>query len=124
MASSGDTVPLSLPAAPEPVGSMLIRKGPFTGLKEVPTADLRFRRSEQLRIEVPAVGAAAPAARMLDRTGKAINGLPLTANSRDDADGSRWFTVQVPLFPLAPGDYIVEIASGDHKTLTPFRIVQ
>jgi VWFA-related protein len=123
MAQSGDMLPLSLPAAPEPIGSLLIRKGPFTGLKELPTADLRFRRSEQMRIEVPAVGTAAPTARMLDRTGKAINALPLTANTRDDADGLRWFTVQVPLFPLGPGDYIVEIASGNRKTLTPFRIV-
>jgi VWFA-related protein len=123
MAQSGDMLPLALPAAPEPVGSMLIRKGPFTGLKEVPTADLRFRRSEQMRIEVPAVGTAAPTARMLDRTGKPINAVPLTANTRDDADGSRWFTTQVPLFPLSPGDYLVEISSGSRKTLTPFRIV-
>jgi hypothetical protein len=28
------------------------------------------------------------------------------------------------LFPLAPGDYIVEIAVGSRKVLTPFRIVQ
>jgi VWFA-related protein len=123
MAQSGDMLPLSLLAAPEPVGSLLIRKGPFTGLKEVPTADLRFRRSEQLRIEVPAVGTTAPTARMLDRTGKPINAVPLTANTRDDADGSRWFTTQVPLFPLSPGDYLVEITAGNRKTLTPFRIV-
>jgi VWFA-related protein len=124
MASSGDMVPLSLPAAPEPVGSMIIRKGPFTGLKEVPTADLRFRRSEQMRVEVPAIDKTSPTARLLDRTGKPMTGVPMTAVARDDADGTRWLTAQVPLFPLAPGDYIVEIASGSRRLLTPFRIVQ
>ncbi len=124
LASSGDSLPLTLPAAPDTVGSMIIRKGPFTGLKEVPSADLRFRRSEQLRVEVPAVGTATPTARLLDRNGKVMSGVPVTASTRDDADGSRWLTAQVPLFPLGPGDYIVEIASGSRKVLTPIRIVQ
>jgi hypothetical protein len=53
-----------------------------------------------------------------------MSGVPMTANTRDNPDGSRWLTAQVPLFPLAPGDYIVEIAAGSRKVLTPFRIVQ
>lgn len=124
MATSGDSLPLQVPAAPETIGSMIIRKGPFTGLKEVPSADLRFRRSEQLRIEVPATGSEAPSARLLDRNGKTMSGVPITANARDDADGTRWLTAQVPLFPLGPGDYIVEISAGSRKVLTPIRIVQ
>lgn len=125
MATSSDLIPLPLAAAPEPVGSVIVRKGPFTGLKEVPTADLRFRRSEQMRIEIPAGnGDLTPTARLLDRTGKLMAGVPIAASVRDAADGSRWVVAQVPLFPLAPGDYIVEIAVGSSKTLTPFRVVQ
>jgi VWFA-related protein len=124
LATSSDVVPLPLAARPEPVGSLIIRKGPFTGLKEVPTADLRFRRSEQMRVEVPARGDEAPTARLLDRNGKLMKEVPMTATTRTDQDGSRWYVTQVPLFPLGPGDYIVEIAAGSAKTLTAFRVVQ
>jgi uncharacterized membrane protein len=128
LATSGDLVPLPLPAAPQVFGSLIVRRGPFTGLKEVPTADLRFRRSEQMRIEVPvAVSNASPApetsARLLDRTGKPMP-VPIATALRDDADGSRWATAQVPLVPLSPGDYVVEVTVGSLKTLTPFRMVQ
>jgi hypothetical protein len=123
MATSSDLIPLPLPAAPAAVGSIIIRKGPFTGLKEVPTADLRFHRSEQMRIEIPATSADAPSARLLDRTGKLMAGVPMTATIRTDPDGSRWIATQVPLFPLGPGDYIVEVGAGSTKTLTAFRIV-
>jgi hypothetical protein len=125
MATSSDLIPLPLPAAPAATGSVIMRMVPFTGLKEVQTADLRFRRSEQMRIEVPgASDDAAPTARLLDRNGKLMAGVPITASVRDDADGVRWAGAQVPLFPLAPGDYIVEIAAGNTRTLTPFRVVQ
>jgi hypothetical protein len=105
-------------------GSLIVRRGPFTGLKEVPTADLRFRRSEQMRIEIPTPGSstATTSARLLDRNGKAM-AVPVATAFRDDGDGARWVTAQVPLTPLGVGDYIVEIAIGDVKTLTPFRIV-
>jgi hypothetical protein len=85
---------------------------------------LRFRRSEQMRIELPATGAGTPSARLLDRTGKVMTGVPMTAAAREDPDGSKWITAQVPLFPLGPGDYIVEVAVGSMKTMTPFRVVQ
>lgn len=124
LATSSDVVPLPLPEAPSAYGSVLVRRGPFTGLKEVPTADLRFRRSERLRVEVPASapGGPAPAARLLDRTGKPM-AVPVTAAMRDDGDGFKWLTGEVPLTPLGPGDYIIEITAGDTRTLTPFRVV-
>jgi VWFA-related protein len=124
LATTSDMVPLPLPAAPANYGSLIVRKGPYTGLKEVPTADLRFRRSEQMRVEVPARGTEAPAARLLDRNGKPMSAVPMTATVREDPDGTRWYVTQVPLFPLGPGDYIVEVSAGSVKTLTPFRIVQ
>ncbi len=124
VATSSDVVPLPLPAAPAPYGSLLVRRGPFTGLKEVPTADLRFRRSERLRVEIPAsaVTDSPPSARLLDRNGKPM-AVPVAASARQDTDGMRWLTGELQLTPLGPGDYIVEIAAGSTKTLTPFRIV-
>jgi hypothetical protein len=53
-----------------------------------------------------------------------MTGVPLSATLRDDADGSRWATTQVPLTPLGPGDYIVEVTIGSAKTMTAFRVVQ
>jgi VWFA-related protein len=123
LATSSDVVQLPLPPAPQNYGSLLIRKGPFTGVKEVPTADLRFRRSEQLRVEVPLSGGDSASARLLDRTGKPMTAVPMTATVRADADGTRWMSSQVPLFPLGPGDYLVEMTAGTVKVLTPFRIV-
>jgi VWFA-related protein len=125
LATTSELLPLTIRAAPVINGSLLFRKGPFTGIREVPTADLRFRRSEQMRIDLPAAAAnASGTARLLDRTGKAMTGVPLTVAFRDDPDGSRWAATQVPLSPLGPGDYLVEVSLGTQKTLTPFRVVQ
>jgi VWFA-related protein len=122
-ATTSELVPLTVPAAPAVSGSLLFRRGPFTGLKEVPTADLRFRRSEQMRIEIPANAAdSSGSARLLDRNGRTM-AVPLTVVFRNDPDGSRWATTQVPLTPLAPGDYLVEVRLGSDRTLTPFRMV-
>ena len=50
---SRETARLTIPAAPGSIGALFIRRGPATGNKEVPTADLRFRRNEQIRVEIP-----------------------------------------------------------------------
>jgi hypothetical protein len=122
MSSSSEAVAVALPQAPGSSGAVVIRRGPFTGNKEIPTADLRFRRSEQIRVEIPAIEASAPAARLLDRTGKAL-AVPVSAALRDDTDGTRWCTAQLALAPLAPGDYIIEVVNARTRTLTPFRII-
>jgi hypothetical protein len=119
---SRDTARVEIPAAPASVGALYIRRGPATGNREVPTADLRFRRSEQVKVEVPFASADAPSARLLDRTGKLL-AVPVTAAVRDDADGSRWATAQLALAPLAPGDYVIELSSGAQRMLSSFRIV-
>jgi hypothetical protein len=49
--------------------------------------------------------------------------VPVTAVVRDDADGSRWVTAQLALAPLAPGDYAIEISSGDTRLISAFRVV-
>jgi hypothetical protein len=129
-------VRVTFPLAPDTLGAILIRRGQTTGNKEVPTADLRFRRGELIRVEVPTAEATAVSARLLDRTGKPL-AIPVAAALRDDADGSRWRTAQVSLVPLGVGDYIIELTAeaggagqagrpGDvqKRTLVAFRVVQ
>ena len=101
------SVPVSLPPSPDASGAVFIRRGPVTGNKDVPTADLRFRRSERLRVEVPFGGQTA-AARLLDRTGKPM-AVPVVSNTRQDADGSRWATAELVVAPLGAGDYVIEM---------------
>jgi VWFA-related protein len=119
-----ETVRLAVTPAPDASGAIFIRRGP--GNRETPTADLRFRRSEQVRVEVPAASSGAPAARLLDRTGKEL-AVPVAAAVRDDADGSRWHTAQLALAPLAPADYVIEIRAGgagaEKRAVVAFRVV-
>ena len=120
------TVQVSLPSSPDAGGAIYMRRGPTTGNKDAPTADLRFRRNERVRIDLPTPNGSAVTARLLDRTGKALP-VPLTASIRDAADGSRWQTTELALAPLAPGDYLIELkgeASGEvRRTLVAFRVV-
>ena len=128
---SRETARLAIPAAPDSAGALFVRRGASTGNKEVSTADLRFRRSEQVRVEIPTTGGGAVSARLLDRTGKPL-AVPVTAAVRDDADGSRWATAQLALAPLAPGDYAIEITTGsggsgaareERRMISAFRVV-
>jgi len=115
------SVPITLPGASQSSGAIFIRRGPSTGNKEVPTADLRFRRSERLRVEVPGI-AEATGARLLDRTGKPL-AVPVSAATRTDGDGTRWATGELVLAPLAPGDYVVELSMGGSRAMAAFRVV-
>jgi VWFA-related protein len=125
------TVSIALPPAPEAGGAIFTRRGPTTGNREMPTADLRFRRNERIRVDLPTTVTGSVTARLLDRTGKAI-AIPLTATVRDDRDGSRWQTTELALAPLAPSDYVIELAGRageaggagtEKRTLVAFRVV-
>jgi len=120
---SRETARLTIPTAPDAVGALFVRRGLSTGNKEVPTADLRFRRNEQVRVEIPTRSSEPTTARLLDRTGKAL-AVPVTAAMRDDPDGSRWVTAQLALAPLAPADYAVEVTVGEKKMISAFRVIQ
>jgi VWFA-related protein len=124
---STDVLHFTLPPAPGAVGALLARRGPATANREVPTADLRFRRNEQVRVELPTSETAAMTGRLLDRTGKPLPVTIATA-SRDDADGSRWITAQIALAPLAVGDYIIELTAAGagrekERRLVAFRVI-
>ena len=115
---------LTIAAAPAGTGSILFRRGPTTGNRELPTTDLRFRRTERLRVDAPSTGATA-AARLLDRLGKPLP-IPVGATVFVDADGTGWMTAQLALAPLAVGDYVIElIPDGDEsrRRLSAFRLV-
>ena len=116
---STESVIFTLHADPLGTGTLFFRRA---GPREIPTADLRFRRTERLIIESPASLGADIAARLLGRTGTPLN-LPVTATIRDDADGTRWRRVEITLAPLAPGEYIVETTAGGERTLAAFRVV-
>jgi hypothetical protein len=120
--AASDTLRITLPAAPHATGAIFFRRGATTGNRETATADLRFRRSDRLRVDVPAAAATAVTGRLLDRTGNAM-AIPVTATIRDDPDGSRWQSAEVSLAPLAPGDYLIELTSSSERTLEAFRIV-
>jgi hypothetical protein len=128
-----DATRVSIAAAPTPTGAMFLRRGPTTGNRDVPTADLRFRRTEHVTVEVPAQTADPVRARLLDRTGKPLTAIPVAAATRVDADGLRWDTAQLSLVPLGVGDYVIEITaatagtttggSGETRMLAAIRIV-
>jgi len=124
-----DLIRFALPPAPGALGAIYIRRGPSSGNKEVVTADLRYRRSDRIRVEVPGVSPTATA-RLLDRRGKPL-AVPLTTATRNDADGTRWLTAEVALAPLAAADYVIEFTgeagraggAGGKRTLVAFRVV-
>jgi hypothetical protein len=126
-----DSLSVSLRPAPAATGAVYLRRGPTTANRNVPTSDLRFRRTDQVGVEVPDPAAGAAAARLLDRTGRELP-IPVTTGVREDPDGSRWLTAHAVLAPLRPGDYAIEInpsgqtgqAGGTGgRSLFAFRIV-
>jgi len=116
------SMPVMLPQPPQASAGIFIRRGPTTGNKEMATADVRFRRSDRVRVEVPSA-ADATSARLLDRTGKPMPAIPVTVSTRTDGDGIKWATAELLLAPLAPGDYVVEVVAGDTRTLAAIRMV-
>ena len=109
------------------VGSpVLYRRGPLAGAAFQPTADLRFRKAERIRVDVPlAAPVGSVAAQLLDRRGQPLP-IPIATGQREDS-GRRFATVELALAPLAPADYLVEVSvrrgEKTEKMLTAFRIV-
>jgi VWFA-related protein len=124
-----DTVRFTVPEGTETVGrARVLRRGPSTGTQYVPTADLRFRRTDRIRIDVPVLGALeAVTAEVLDRNGQPLQ-LGVEATRRDDAEPPlHWASAELALAPLAPGDYVVRTAvqqgTTKHETVTAFKVV-
>jgi hypothetical protein len=120
--STTATLVVSLRAAPLASDAILVRRGATTGNREVRTADVRFRRTEQVGLDLPSATQEPGQARLLGRNGQPLP-LPVTVAVRDDPDGSRWQTARVSLAPLAPGDYVLEMTTGAERKLVGFRII-
>jgi VWFA-related protein len=122
-----DTIRLSVtPDAGAPGVPLVLRRGPTTGTRYVPTADRQFRRTERVRIELPVTpGVQATSGELLDRSGKAIN-VPVTTAVRTEG-ALTWATAEVTLAPLAVGDYALRLKTeGGGKSgevVTGFRVV-
>ena len=106
---------------------LLFRRSATTGNRLVPAADLRFSRTERMRIEIPAGDAKPGAGRVLDRAGQPLQ-VPVTTGERvDTATGQRWVTADVTLAALAPGDYAIEVAlqgTAEERTLVGIRVTR
>jgi VWFA-related protein len=117
---------LRLASVGGPGRPLILRRGPTTGIKYVPTADLQFQRTERLRVDLPMGNdAGTPTAEVLDRAGKPIN-VPVRASTRTE-DGQTWASAELSLAPLAAGDYLIRLKAGaganTQEVLTGFRLV-
>jgi VWFA-related protein len=121
-----DSLRITVPATSDGAGFLIFKRGPGTGNREVATADLRFRRSDTLRVAVPASDSSESSARLLDRTGNLLQ-VPVPTSVRDEADGSKSHSATLALAPLATGDYLIELnagqSTGPARTLIAFRVV-
>ena len=122
-----DTIRIVQPASPDLTGvPVLLRRGPTTGIKYVPTADKQFRRTDRVRLELPSAEAiVATSGELLDRSGKALS-VPVATSTRT-SDGLTWATAEVTLAPLAVGEYALRLrtekAGKTNEVVTGFRIV-
>lgn len=119
-----------LPGTPGAVAAIVKRRGPSTGNRDVPSVDVRFRRTERIRVDVADVPGTTVFGRLLDRNGNPMR-IPIAMVPAPDADGRLWQSAQLPLGPLAPGDFVLEIsrsdtaagASPELPTFVAFRVV-
>ncbi len=105
---------------------VLLRRGPTTGVRYVPTADKQFRRTDRVRLELPSSeGVVTTSAEVLDRAGKSMN-IPVTTAVRTEGTLT-WATAEVALAPLAAGDYALRLkterAGKSNEVVTGFRVV-
>jgi len=104
----------------------VFRRGPYTGTLYQPTADLRFRKAERIRLDVQVAGPTdSIAGELLDRKGQAL-AVPVATTRREEG-GMAFITAEVVLAPLAPGDYVIAVSAGrgekTERALTAIRIV-
>ena len=93
-----------------------------------PSTAREFSRTERLHVRfqayAPGGGAATPSARLLNRVGSRMAGVPVrAATARSPAD----FEADIPLASLPAGDYLLEVAlpgeQAPAKQLVAFKIV-
>jgi VWFA-related protein len=105
-------------ATPRWGAPLVLRRGPTTGTAYVPTADLRFRRQERVRVELPSPRDSVTAA-LVDRRGKPME-IPVRV---DAATPEHALTADVSLAPLAAGDYAIVLTVGEIHLAVPIRVI-
>jgi VWFA-related protein len=130
-----DMVRISSAAATEGAQPLFMRRGVTTGNRWVPTADLRFSRTERVRLEWPvAPDESLKAVRVLDRAGQplhvtaTIGGVAAGLDVKGQPSGQTWATTELTLAPLSTADYAVEveIAKGQstRKAIVGLRVIR
>ena len=116
-ATVSDVVAVPKPAALLGSAALATRRGPGTGRLYAPSADPRYRRTERITLETPLLARSATVtARLLNRAGQPM-AVPVTLTQRVDETLQVTMSVaEVGLAPLAPGEYVVEIAATDGAT--------
>ena len=101
---------------------LLFRRGPITAQQLEPAADIRFRRSEQVRIQVAVGGGELQSSgRVINRAGQERQ-VPVTVTSQRENDVF-WVVAELALAPLTAGDYAVELLLGQQKLVVPLQVV-
>jgi hypothetical protein len=117
-----DDVALAPLGASGPGVPLVLRRGATTGMRYQPTADLRFQRTERLRLELPrATPPMALKAELLDRLGSPL-AVKVVTSSRADGPVT-WAIADVSLAPLAHGDYVVRVTVDEAESVTGVRVV-
>jgi hypothetical protein len=117
-----DDVALGPLGASGPGVPLLLRRGPTTGTRYLPTGDLRFQRTERLRLEFPRASAPRELkAVLLDRMGSPL-AVNVATSSRVEGPVT-WAVVEVSLAPLAHGDYAVRVTVDGAEAVTGIRVV-
>ena len=120
----GDFLRLTVPGEATPLGEPLLsRKTIAPGQQYVRTADLRFRKTESVRFELPTTSSEAASARLLDSRGGPLPVPPQITERPDPSGAFRWVVVDFPITPLAPAYYAVEVKQGRTTRVTAFRVV-
>jgi hypothetical protein len=104
--------------------SSLFRRGPATGLAYLPTADVRYRRADRLRLEAPSrLAAAQVKVTAVDQRGQPLN-LPIQVTDRQDG-AATFIVADISLAPLAPGGYAIVLAASttEERVIVPFQLI-
>jgi VWFA-related protein len=122
-----DSVRFSVPAEPSPVGTpMFARRNATTGRAYVRTSDLRFRRTDWLRLALPIAEApASVTGELVDQRGQ-VMAIPVTTRA-EGGEAGETAVAELSLAPLATGEYavriVVDIGGVKHERLAAFRVV-
>jgi VWFA-related protein len=122
-----DSIRFTVPADPPPVGSpWFARRNATTGRAFVRTSDLRFRRTDWLRVVLPlAAPATVVSAELVDQRGQTMS-LPVSGSVSREGE-TEIAVMELSLAPLAAGEYavkgVVEVGGARHERLVAFRVV-